>query len=72
MSPSNPDRQYYAKYTAIVQSSGMGKSRAIDEMSKSHLVIPVNLQESESTGIPVYSFLCFPSMLNVLNSRISS
>ena len=35
----------YAKYTSIVQSSGMGKSRAIDELSKSHLVVPLNLRQ---------------------------
>ncbi|KAH7890673.1 hypothetical protein F5I97DRAFT_1826747 [Phlebopus sp. FC_14] len=36
-------RYFYARYSAIVQSSGMGKSRAVDEMSKNHFVIPVNL-----------------------------
>jgi hypothetical protein len=38
------------RYSAIVQSSGMGKSRMIDELSKDHLVIPINLRPELSTG----------------------
>jgi len=44
----------YAHYTAIVQSSGMGKSRTVDELGKTHFVIPINLRGSHSTG-DVYS-----------------
>jgi hypothetical protein len=40
----------YANYLAIIQSSGMGKSRTVDEMSKRHFVIPMNLREADSTG----------------------
>ncbi|KIM88098.1 hypothetical protein PILCRDRAFT_3154 [Piloderma croceum F 1598] len=40
----------YANYLAIVQSSGMGKSRTVDEMGKHHFLIPMNLREAESTG----------------------
>ena len=40
----------YAHYAAIVQSSGMGKSRTVDELAKNHFVIPLNLREAESTG----------------------
>ena len=29
----------HTKYISIAQSSGMGKSRAIDELSKTHLVL---------------------------------
>jgi len=72
MGTSDPNRGFYAKYTTIVQSSGMGKSHAVDETSKFHFVIPVNLREPNSTGIPTYSFLRFPAMLNVLNSWTSS
>lgn len=39
----------FARYTLIVQSSGMGKSRTIDELSKKHLVVPLNLR-GESNG----------------------
>jgi hypothetical protein len=35
----------FARYTSIVQSSGMGKSRTIDELSKKHLVVPLNLRQ---------------------------
>jgi len=45
------DEDNYARYTSIVQSSGMGKSRTIDELSKTHLVVPMNLRQ-ESKGFP--------------------
>jgi len=40
----------YARYQFIIQSSGMGKSRMVDELSKGHFVIPVNLRTS-GTGM---------------------
>jgi hypothetical protein len=43
---NNPD--LYARVLTIVQSSGMGKSRMIDELSKHHFVIPLNLRDGES------------------------
>ncbi|KAH9977334.1 hypothetical protein BGW80DRAFT_1443580 [Lactifluus volemus] len=42
----------YARYCSIVQSSGMGKSRLLDEFAKEHFVIPVNLRESGTRGFP--------------------
>ncbi|KIY53565.1 hypothetical protein FISHEDRAFT_33100, partial [Fistulina hepatica ATCC 64428] len=42
----------YAPYCAIVQSSGMGKSRCIDEFSKTHFVIPINLRKPRAPGFP--------------------
>lgn len=44
------DSSVYARYATIVQSSGMGKSRSVDEMAKNHLVIPINLREEGLTG----------------------
>ena len=38
----------FARYTSIVQSSGMGKSRTIDELSKNHLLVPLNLREDSN------------------------
>ncbi|KAI9445881.1 hypothetical protein H4582DRAFT_2069178 [Lactarius indigo] len=38
------ETQIYARYCSIVQSSGMGKSRLLDEFSKGHFLIPMNLQ----------------------------
>jgi hypothetical protein len=35
----------YARLLPLVQSSGMGKSRLIDELSKKYFVIPLNLRE---------------------------
>ncbi|PBK71265.1 hypothetical protein ARMSODRAFT_1003086 [Armillaria solidipes] len=52
----------YTAFMSITQSSGMGKSRLIDEFSKIHFVIPLNLRDPSSTGFPpsdkeVYSYL---------------
>jgi hypothetical protein len=44
----------YAHYVAIVQSSGMGKSRTVDELGKKYFSIPINLREANSTGIFLY------------------
>jgi hypothetical protein len=40
----------YARYCSIVQSSGMGKSRLLDEFSKRHFLIPINLRDKGSQG----------------------
>ncbi|KAG6883444.1 hypothetical protein C0993_006159, partial [Termitomyces sp. T159_Od127] len=48
---------YYAQAIPIVQSSGTGKSRTIDELGKTMLVIPLNLRPPEHTGKAVVSFL---------------
>ena len=45
------DGDTYAGYTSIVQSSGMGKSRAIDELSKKHLVLPLNLRQEPDGNV---------------------
>ncbi|KAH9172798.1 hypothetical protein EDB89DRAFT_1850878 [Lactarius sanguifluus] len=42
----------YARYCAIVQSSGMGKSRLLDEFSKKHFMIPINLRPEDARGFP--------------------
>ncbi|KZT03613.1 uncharacterized protein LAESUDRAFT_328454 [Laetiporus sulphureus 93-53] len=42
----------YANYASIVQSSGMGKSRTVDELAKTHFLIPINLRPPESIGFP--------------------
>ncbi|KAK0443522.1 hypothetical protein EV421DRAFT_1903536 [Armillaria borealis] len=41
----------YTAFMSITQSSGMGKSRLIDEFSKTHFVIPLNLRDPSSIGI---------------------
>src|SRR6202022_3495122 len=47
----------YAHYAAIVQSSGIGKSRTVDEMGKVHFSIPINLRDADSTGL-FYVYIC--------------
>ncbi|KAH9035048.1 hypothetical protein EDB84DRAFT_1269650, partial [Lactarius hengduanensis] len=42
----------YGPYSSIVQSSGMGKSRLLDEFSKNHFLIPINLRRKEASGFP--------------------
>jgi hypothetical protein len=42
--------EVYAHFSAIVQSSGMGKSRTVDELAKDFFVIPLNLRVATSTG----------------------
>jgi hypothetical protein len=40
----------YGRYCSILQSSGMGKSRLLDEFSKSFFLIPINLRAEGTTG----------------------
>jgi hypothetical protein len=49
----------YAHYCSIVQSSGMGKSRLLDEFSKCFFLIPINLRPTNSEGT---SYLLFHVM----------
>jgi hypothetical protein len=39
------DPHIYARLLPVIQSSGMGKSRMIDELSKEYLLIPLNLRD---------------------------
>ncbi|KAF8323573.1 hypothetical protein F5887DRAFT_1208074 [Amanita rubescens] len=49
----DPDsKSVYAHFCSIVQSSGMGKSRTVDELGKKHFSIPINLRDALSTGYP--------------------
>ncbi|KAM6504148.1 hypothetical protein JOM56_001091 [Amanita muscaria] len=48
---SGSARNIYARLLAVVQSSGMGKSRMVDELSKEQFVIPINLRIT-GTGFP--------------------
>jgi hypothetical protein len=41
----------YGRYCSIIQSSGMGKSRLLDELSRKHFMIPINLRDSETRGL---------------------
>jgi hypothetical protein len=46
-----PDKMRgYGRYCSIMQSSGMGKSRLVDEFSKKFFLIPINLRSPENSG----------------------
>jgi hypothetical protein len=57
------DSQLYGRYCSIIQSSGMGKSRLLDEFSKEHFLIPINLRSARNRGL-CYHFY-FPSFLHL-------
>ncbi len=59
---SSPER-VDAYCTTVVQSSGMGKSRTVDELSKKHFVIPVCLREPYMTGLTPFN--CVWYFLNI-------
>ncbi|KIL67286.1 hypothetical protein M378DRAFT_9526 [Amanita muscaria Koide BX008] len=56
----NTNKQIYEHSCSVVQSSGMGKSRTVDELGKKCFSIPINLRDAQSTGYP-------PADLEVLN-----
>jgi hypothetical protein len=62
------DSHVYAHYTTIVQSSGMGKSRMVDELARNHFVIPINLRGPHSNGIvsPVFMLMYIAEPFNSL------
>jgi hypothetical protein len=41
----------FQSFTSVIQSSGMGKSRVVDEVAKRIFTIPLNLrEENDKTG----------------------
>jgi hypothetical protein len=71
----------YAPCCSIVQSSGMGKSRLLDEFSKKHFLIPINLCRKEASGkydppsllswSVIYMFLVFPPPDHVIRDLLT-
>ena len=51
-SPEHRHRNVYAKIIPIIQSSGMGKSRLMDEMSKTNLTILFTFRKNSESGYP--------------------
>jgi hypothetical protein len=50
----------YARFCSIVQSSGMGLSRLLNEFSKTHFLIPINLRPENSHSASIlFLFLFF-------------
>ncbi|KAI0250558.1 hypothetical protein BJV78DRAFT_1218537 [Lactifluus subvellereus] len=48
----NKQRVVYARHTSIVNSSGTGKSRIVDEVARKILTVPMCLREDGSQGFP--------------------
>jgi len=44
------DSSLFQSFTSIVQSSGMGKSRLVDEVSKRIFTLPFNLRNPEDSS----------------------
>jgi hypothetical protein len=49
----------YVRYCSIIQSSGTGKLRLLDELSKGYPPIPVNLHEEGTSGASHLFFIFF-------------
>jgi hypothetical protein len=47
----SPNGGEYARYAALVQSSGTGKSRLVDETAKSIFTIPINIRAPKTLGL---------------------
>ena len=47
----NKEKKCYARFTSIVNSSGTGKSRMIDEISRKIITVPICLREDKSGGL---------------------
>jgi hypothetical protein len=51
--------QIYGRYCSIIQSSGMGKSRLVDEFSKKFFLIPINLRVDDDRSYGSWFVLSF-------------
>ena len=47
----NKDRKYYARLANVVNSSGTGKSRMVDEISRKIISVPMCLRGGGSKGL---------------------
>jgi hypothetical protein len=56
--------QVYGRYCSIIQSSGMGKSRLLDEFSKGYFLIPINLRSADSQGLSYQFYFRSPLHLS--------
>jgi len=56
----------YGRFLSIVQSSGAGKSRMVDELSKEYLVIPINLRPANEQGEPTWTFSVKPGTYHLV------
>ncbi|KAH8116528.1 hypothetical protein DFH11DRAFT_1742176 [Phellopilus nigrolimitatus] len=42
----------YANFCPIIQSSGTGKSRVVDQLGRTHFILPICLRDPKTTGFP--------------------
>ena len=63
---STSDAPVYWNYLPIVQSSGTGKSRMVDEMSKLVFTIPFNFRETTISGKLTDCEFCASGLLTEL------
>jgi len=61
---SKATKPAYGRYCSIVQSSGMGKSRLLDELSKEFFLIPINLRPSNGRGLSFHLYFRGPPNLS--------
>jgi hypothetical protein len=52
----NDEREHYAKIIAMIQSSGTGKSKTMDEIAKERVLFPLCLRED--IGVDYYGANC--------------
>ena len=57
----SPANQAYARAARIVNSSGTGKSRMVDEVSTQIITVPMCLRRHGSQGATVHPIFKFPS-----------
>jgi hypothetical protein len=56
------EKARFQSFTSIVQSSGMGKSRVVDEVAKRIFALPFNIRNSgDDTGERRYGLGCLVS-----------
>jgi hypothetical protein len=48
------EREVYSQHASIVNSSGTGKSRMVDELGKTVVTVPMCLREPGSNGLICY------------------
>jgi hypothetical protein len=57
------ERMVYARHTSIVNSSGTGKSRAVDQVAMNVITVPMCLRDDRSQGATFRSLVSFSTGL---------
>lgn len=52
----NPAREAYSNHTVVVNSSGTGKSRMVDELARTIITIPMCLRSPDTQGTSIGPF----------------